>query len=449
MQKEDNMKEITGNLFPRRLDGPLPIVEKAQGAWIEDTDGHRYLDATGGAVVVNVGQGREEIAKAVYDQILRYHYIHPTVFSTKTVELLASVLAGHAPKGLDRYYFLSGGAEAVETAIKMARQIHIDAGRTGRNRLISRWKSYHGLTLGALSASGRSVFRTPYAAMLPEVDHIPSPYCFRCPYGQTYPECGVRCALALEQTIQNIGPETVSAFLAETVSGGSLAAYAPPVEYFRIIRQICDHYNVLLILDEVMCGLGRTGRWFACQHYDVIPDIITLGKGLGGGVIPISAVGVRSEHFDSIRNGTGEFIHGGTFSHHPVAAAAGLATIRIIEKEGLVERVSQMGYVLGKKLKDALKDHPNVGDVRGIGYLWGVEIVEKKANKKPFSRCEKVAERLLEAIFKKGVLVYKSTALAGIDGDAFLVAPPFIIEADEIDFVVDKIRNGIESVLGS
>ena len=238
-------------------------------------------------------------------------------------------------------------------------------------------------------------------------------------------------------------------FLAETVSGGSLAAYAPPTEYFTIIRQICDHYHVLLILDEVMCGLGRTGRWFACQHYGVIPDIITLGKGLGGGVVPISAVGVRSEHFDSICNGTGEFIHGGTFSHHPVAAAAALATIRIIEKEGLVERVSQMGYVLGEKLKDALQDHPNVADVRGLGYLWGVEIVEKKVNNKPFPRCEKVAERLLEAIFKKGVLVYKSTALAGIDGDAFLVAPPFIIKEDEIDFVVDKIRNGIESVLGS
>jgi hypothetical protein len=442
------MKEITGNLFPRRLDGPLPIVEKAQGVWIEDTDGHRYLDATGGAVVVNVGHGREEIAKAVYDQILRYDYIHPTVFSNRPAEALAGVLAGHAPKGLNRYYFLSGGAEAVETAIKMARQIHIDAGRPGRNRLISRWKSYHGLTLGALSASGRSVFRAPYAAMLPEVEHIPPPYCFRCPYGQTYPECGVRCALALEQTIQNMGPETISAFLAETVSGGSLAAYAPPAEYFTIIREICDHYNVLLILDEVMCGLGRTGRWFACQHYDVMPDIITLGKGLGGGVVPISAVGVRSEHFDKIRGGSGEFIHGGTFSHHAVAAAAGLATMRIIEKEDLVERVSRTGHVLEKKLKDALQDHPNVADVRGIGYLWGVEIVENKATNKPFARCEKVAERLLEAIFKKGVLVYKSTALAGTDGDAFLVAPPFIIETDEIDFIVDKIRKGIESVLG-
>ncbi|MBW1867278.1 MAG: aminotransferase class III-fold pyridoxal phosphate-dependent enzyme, partial [Deltaproteobacteria bacterium] len=261
----DENHEIKGNLFPRRLDRELPPAVKAKGMWIEDAAGRRYLDASGGAVVVNVGHGREEIARAVSDQILRYDYIHPTMFTTPVVEKLASALAVHTPAGLDRFYFLSGGSEAVETAIKLARQIHLSAGRVQKFRLITRWKSYHGLTLGSLSAMGRTGFRAPFAPLLTDAVHIPPPYCLRCSYGLRFPECGLRCALALEETIENMGPETVSAFLAETVGGGTLAACPPPKGYFSIIRDICDRYDVLLILDEVMCGMGRTGRWFACE----------------------------------------------------------------------------------------------------------------------------------------------------------------------------------------
>jgi len=441
------MHKIPGNVFPRVLDHKLPQAQKASGCWIVDSSGNRYLDASGGAIVVNIGQGREEIARAVYDQILNYHYVHPTMMSSPVVEALANALAHHAPQGVDRFYFLSSGSEAVEAAIKLARQIHLANDRPHRFRLIARWKSYHGLTLGALSAMGRTAFREPYAPMLSDAVHIPPPYCLRCAYGLKYPSCDIRCALALEETIENVGPDTVTAFLAETVSGGTLAAYPPPDEYWPIIRRICDHYNILLILDEVMCGMGRTGSWFACQQYNLIPDLMTLGKGISGGSLPLSAVGVRSQHFDSLCKQQVGFMHGGTFTHHPVTAAAGMATVRILEQEKLVERVARMGKKLGERLKDRLADHPHVADVRGIGFLWGVELVRDKGTNAPFDRSERIAEKIWETTFKRGVIVYKATGLAGIHGDAFLVAPPFVIETHEIELAADTIRQALDEVL--
>jgi len=441
------MKNISSHVFHRRLNTLLPIVGKAEGIWIKDSEGHRYLDASGGAIVLNIGHGREEIARAVYEQILLTDYAHPTIFTSPVVEELADKLAKHAPSGIERFYFLSGGSEAIETAIKMAQQIHRDSGRPHRMRLISRWKSYHGLTMGALSAMGRTTFRSPYAPLLNDAVHIPPPYCFRCSYGLKYPECGCRCALALEETIQNIGPEVVSAFLAETVSGGTLAAYPPPPEYFPIIREICDKYNVLLILDEVMCGLGRTGRWFASEHFGVIPDIVAMGKGLGGGAIALSAVGVQSKHYDAICHGSGTFVHGGTFTHHGPAAAAGLTVIRIIERENLVERAARYGEIFGEKLKNGLSDHPNVADIRGKGFLWGVEFVKNKETLEPFSRREKVVERIWDSCFQKGVVMYKSTGLAGTDGDALLIGPAFIIEENEMNTIVNVISQALDEIL--
>jgi hypothetical protein len=436
-----------GHLFPRRLDPPLPVAVKADGVWIEDQDGNRYLDASGGAIVVNVGHGRKEIARAVYDQILAYDYIHPTMFTTPAAEALATALAAHAPEGIDRFYFLSGGSEAVEAAIKLARQIHLANQRTEKFRLISRWKSYHGLTLGALSAMGRTAFRTPYAPMLSDAVHIPPPYCLRCSYGLTFPDCRLRCALALEETILNMGPETVSAFLAETVSGGTLAAYPPPAGYLEVIRRICDTYDVLLILDEVLCGMGRTGRWFACQHDDVVPDLVTLGKGLAGGTVPLSAVGVKVVHFEAVCANGGGFTHGGTFSHHPVAAAAGLALVRILERERLVERVSEAGEILGATLKSRLSDLAWVGDIRGVGFLWGIELVQDKASNTPFPRKHQLTEKIWQTLFEYGIITYKSTGLAGIDGDAIIVAPPFVLDSADFELVADKIRAAIEHVL--
>lgn len=439
-------KTLGGHLFPRRLDPPLPVAAKSEGVWIEDQQGQRYLDASGGAIVVNAGHGRPEIAKAVYDQILAYDYIHPTMFTTPAAEELAAALAAHAPEGIDRFYFLSGGGEAVEAAIKMARQIHLANGRPEKFRLVSRWKSYHGLSLGALSAMGRTAFRTPFAPLLNDAVHIPPPYCLRCSYGLTFPDCGLRCALALEETILNLGPETVSAFLAETVSGGTLAAYPPPPGYLETIRRICSAHDVVLIFDEVLCGMGRTGRWFACQHDNVAPDLVTLGKGLGGGTVPVSAVGIQKVHFDALAE-YGGFTHGGTFSHHPVAAAAGLALVRILERERLVERVAATGGELGAVLAERLGDLPWVGDVRGIGYLWGIELVRDRTSMAPFPRDRQVTEKVWQHLFENGIITYKSTGLAGIDGDAIIVAPPFILETADFTRVADRIKAAIEQVL--
>jgi len=423
------------------------MADKAKGMQIVDTDGRRYLDASGGAIVLNVGHGREEIARAVYDQIIRCDYAHPTMFTNSPVEELAKALANHAPPGIDRFYFLSSGSEAIETAIKLARQIHLEYGRPHRTQLIARWKSYHGLTLGALSAMGRTAFRVPYTPLLNSVEHIPPPYCLRCSFGLKYPACQCRCAHALEEMIQNLGPETVSAFLAETVSGGTLAAALPPPEYYSIIREICYRYDVLLILDEVMCGLGRTGRWFASEHFNAVPDIVAMGKGLGGGAIALSAVGVQGRHFNAICHGTGLFNHGGTFTHHGPAASAGLAVVRILEREKLIDRVARYGEILRTKLIERLADHPNVGDIRGLGFLWGVELVQDKKTLNPFPRSEKVAERLWEAIFQQGVVLYSSTGLAGMDGDALLIGPSFVIEENEMDIVVDVVAQAMANVL--
>ncbi len=441
------MQETGGHNFPRKLSGDLPLAVKAEGLWITDSAGKRYLDASGGAVVVNLGHGRAEIARAVHDQIMALSYAHPTMFTTSPVEELADALASHAPAGLSRFYFLSGGAEAVETAIKMARAIHLAQGRPQRVRLIARWKSYHGLTLGALAATGRVPFRAPYAPMLGEVFHIPAPYCLRCAFGLTHPACGLRCAAALEEAIVNIGPATVSAFLAETVSGATIAAVPPPPGYWSKVRDICDRHQVLLILDEVMAGMGRTGRWFACQHYDVLPDILTLGKGISGGALALSATATREEHFQTLRQ-TGGFVHGGTFSHHPVAAAAGLAALGIIEREGLVQRVAELGPVLGGLLKERLADHPHVADVRGLGFLWGVELARDKATLEPFPRAEQITERLWQELFGRGLITYKAVGLAGPGGDALVVAPPFVAGRDDLEFIAETVRQGLAAVLG-
>jgi adenosylmethionine-8-amino-7-oxononanoate aminotransferase len=436
-----------GHVFPRRLDPPLPLAARAEGVWIEDDQGRRYLDATGGAVVVNVGHGREAVARAVYDQILACDYVHPTMMTSPPVEALAAVLSGHAPEGIERFYFLSGGGEANEAAIKLARQIHLVNGRPEKFRLIARWKSYHGLTLGALSAMGRTSFRTPFAPLLSDAVHIPPPYCLRCAFGLTYPDCRLRCATALEDTIQNLGPETVSAFMAETVSGGTLAACCPPQGYLSAVREICDRYEVLLILDEVLCGMGRTGRWFACQHEGVSPDLVTLGKGLSGGTLAISALGVRKEHFTRVCADGGTFVHGGTFTHHGPSAAAALAVIKIMEAEDLVSRVARKGLVLGDLLTGALGDLPWVGDIRGLGFLWGVELVADRDTLQPFARRERVAERVWQTLCDQGVLTYKSTGLAGSDGDAILIAPPFIMSREDLREVCTKLGEAVRRTL--
>ena len=442
------MEPKDSSVFLRRLDRPLPVAASGDGVWIIDEDGNRYLDASGGAVVVNIGHGRKEIAQAVAAQLERIYYAHPTMFTCRPTEDLAAALAAHAPGDLNRFYFMTSGSEANETAIKMARQIHQAHGRHDKTVLISRWRSYHGLTMGALAAAGRPAFRTPYMPMIRDAVHIPPPYCLRCSYGLTHPSCGLRCALALDETIQNLSAEVVSAFLIEPVCGATLASYPPPKGYLELVRDICSQHQVLLIFDEVMAGMGRVGDWFAANRYGVTPDLMTLGKGITGGSLPLSAVAVREELFQAISNKLGSFNHGGTFSHHPVSCAAGLAAVGILERDGLIERVRQMEPIVGSLLRENLADSPWVADVRGVGMLWGVELVQDKDTLAPFPRSHKVTERLWQHLFDRGILVYKAAGLAGSAGDALVVSPPFIMEPDQVEQVAKAMRQAINEVLG-
>lgn len=433
-------------VFHRRLDRKLPSASSAKGVYIFDEDGRRYIDACGGPICVNVGHGRKEVVRAMAEQAGSAAYVHGTMFTTDVIERLALGLASHSPQGIERFYFCSSGCEAVETAVKLARQIHLANGQPERYRLISRWHSYHGSTIGALSVGGKISMRRPFVPMLPSSIHIPAPYCLRCHYRLSYPSCGLRCALALEDAILLEGAQTISAFIAEPVCGSTVGAVVPPPEYNTLIAEICAKHSVLLILDEVMTGMGRTGAWFAAEHYQVKPDLLVLGKGLSGGYIPLSAVGCRIEHLHAIRKHAGNFIHGHTFSHHAVAAAAGLSVLEILQRECLVDRVAG----LGKYLEEAflpLKQDPHVADVRGIGLMWAVELVQDKQTKKPYPRSAKVAERLFDRLLEIGVLTYTCAGFVDGDGDALMIGPPFIITENELDFVVKAIQEAIQDLL--
>ncbi len=436
-----------GHVFHRKPSGELPVAVKGEGVFIEDNQGRRFLDASGGAIVVNIGHGRQEVAEAAAAQMKRGCYFHPTMFTTDAVEELAAKLNEHTPEEISRFYFMTSGSEAVETAIKLARQAHVNAGRSSRYRLISRRSSYHGLTLGALAATGRTSFRVPFSPMMLDAVHIAPHYCMRCDFGLTPDSCNLQCAGALEAAILHLGPETVSAFMAETVSGPSLAVYPPPDGYWQKIREICDNYGVLLIHDEVLTGMGRTGTWLASEHYGVSPDIVTLGKGLAGGAVPISAVGMTETLCRQIME-DGGFAHGGTFSHHPTGASAALAAIEILEREGLVERARTMGPKLGEKLREALSDSPYVADIRGMGMLWGVELAADKDTLTPFPRAEKITERIWDELFSQGVILYKAVGMAGSDGDGLVAAPPFIIEEAQMDRVASALREALNRVPG-
>lgn len=438
---------MESHVFYRRLGRAYPTVERGEGIYLYDTDGKRYLDASGGAVVVNIGHGVAEVVQAMAEQAGRVAYVHAEMFTTQVLEEYARALAEVVPLPHPRFFFLSSGSEAVETAIKFARQVQMDQGKPGRYIVISRWRSYHGTTLGALAVSGRAYLRQPYLPLIQEVPHIPPPYCYRCPWDKSYPGCDINCAQELEGAVRLAGPENVAAFIAEPVSGASLGAAVPPPEYWPLVREICDRYGLLLISDEVMTGFGRTGRWFAMQHWDVTPDVMVMAKGAAGGYFPLSITAVQGEWVEVIRKGHGDFIHGGTFSHHAVGAAAGLAVLRYLQKNDLVTASAAKGKVLGEKLSAALDDLSCVGDVRGIGLMWGIEFVADRATKAPFPRAARFARRVADAAFDKGLIVYPCTGCAdGVAGDLVMVAPPFIISEAQMDEAVGLLRGAILEV---
>jgi len=441
--------DYAGHVFYRRAAHPHPVIERGEGIYLYDTEGRRYMDGSGGAIVVNIGHGVREVAQAMAEQAAQAAYAHGTMFTSRPLEEYARALTEIIPLPDARFFPMCSGSEAVETAIKLARQVQVERGEASRHLTIARWQSYHGATLGALAMTGKPNMRRLFQPMLPQTPHIPPPYCYRCSYGQTHPGCAIRCAETLAIEIKQVGKENAAAFVGESVSGATLGAVVPPPEYWPRIRQICDEYGLLMIVDEVMAGFGRTGRWFGFQHWDVVPDVVTMGKGTTGGYCPLSITAVRGEWADVILNGSGNFVHGGTFSHHAVGAAAGLATLRYLQEHDLVAAAARKGTLLGQKLRAALEGLPSVGDVRGIGLMWGVEFVADRASKAPFPPQMHFARRVADIAFERGLIVYPgSGCVDGVSGDLVMLGPPFIITEEQIDEMVALLREAVEEAPG-
>ncbi len=413
-----------------------PTAERAEGVYIYDTAGKRYLDGSGGAVVVGIGHGVKEIADAMIKQAGRIAFAHGSQFTTQAAVDLAAKLVQFSPAGLTRVYFLSGGSEAIETAMKLARQYQVERGKLSKYKVISRWTSYHGNTLGALALGGHTGRRRHYLPLMQHTPHIAPAYCYRCPFGATPENCSLECALDLEKTILYEGPDSVSAFMAEPIVGATAGALVPRDGYFQKIREICDRYDVLFIADEVMTGMGRTGRNFGVDHWNVVPDMIVVGKGLSSGYTPIYTVIVKEAIHAAIKEGSGVFVHGHTYSQNPLSSAIACAVLDYLVKHDLVSRSARMGDYLLKVLQ-GLFHHEFVGDIRGRGLFAGIEFVKDRKAKATFDPKLKLNALIGSRAFQKGLITYPGGGGAdGVNGDHLLLAPPLIITEKEIDLMV-------------
>ncbi len=432
-----------------RSSAPLPRAVRGEGCYIFDEAGRAYLDGSGGAAVSCLGHSDAEVRAAIHRQLDEIAFAHTGFFTSEPAENLADLLAEHAPEGIERVYLLSGGSEAVEAAIKLARQFFLEIGEPGRHRLIARRQSYHGNTLGALAAGGNAWRREKYAPLLAETHHVAPCFEYRERREDESAEAyGRRAADTLEAEILRLGPETVMAFIAEPVVGATAGAVPPVPGYFARIRDICDRYGVLLILDEVMCGMGRTGTLFACEQDGVVPDIVTVAKGLGAGYMPIGAMLASARVHGAIAAGSGSFQHGHTYHGHPLAAAAGHAVVRAVLERGLLARVREKGDGLDAALRAAFAQHPHVGDIRGRGLFRGVELVEDRATKRPFDPARKLHARVKAAAMDEGLIVYPAGGTVnGREGDHVLIAPPFIIEDAQIEELVGKLGRALDRAL--
>jgi adenosylmethionine-8-amino-7-oxononanoate aminotransferase len=433
------------HLFSRVPTRDLPTAVSADGAWITDADGTRYLDGAGGAIVVNVGHGVAPVIDAIREQLDRTQYVHGTAFTTEAVQTYADEVAAILPMEDARIYPVSGGSEAVETALKMARTYHVAKGQVGRTLVIGRRNSYHGNTIGALDASGKAPLRKPYTPWLGRFLHAAAAYEYRCENPRHPDGCGTWHATELDKMIVSYGAEMVAAFIAEPVVGATLGAAVPTDDYWPAIAEVCRRHDVVLIADEVMTGFGRTGTWFAMDHWDVLPDILTAGKGATSGYVPFGFAAASAAVYETIMSGPG-FVHGFTWSHNATAAAAGLAVLREL-KAGLVDRSRELGERLLASLRTALADDPKVGDVRGLGLMIGIELVKDPETKEPFARSASVAERILEAAREAGVLLYSSTGhVDGSNGDLVMLGPPFSITDEEADLLMERTVAAVRAV---
>jgi hypothetical protein len=442
---------MDGHVFYRKLNVELPLIVRGKGVYLYDDRGKRYLDGSGGAMVACIGHGVDEIADAIGAQARKLSYVNGTAFRNEPVERLADLLCEHAPRGVGKAYFLSSGSEAVEAALKLARQYHVERGEPQRRIIVARTPGYHGNTLLALSASARESYRRMYAPWLVDVTMIDAPYPYRA--GSLGEAAPAMTGEAFAQALERVGPSNVAAFIAEPVGGSSTGASVPQAGYYARIRELCDAHGILFIADEVLCGAGRTGKFFALERYlardgaPVVPDIITLGKSLNGGYAPLSALLVKTSIVETIARGSGSFVHAQTYSHNPLAAAAALATLRYVREHGLIERAELIGEKLQARLKTLLTQGEGahiVGDVRGIGMLAAVELVADRETKKAFPRSMKVVETLVKECLAHGLVVWPNIGHAdGHDGDLVMIAPPFTISIEEIDELTESLRSAL------
>lgn len=437
------------HVFPRNCNALPPVGLRGEGVYLIDKDGKKYLDGSGGAAVSCLGHGDQDIIGAIKNQLDKLAFAHTGFLTSEPAEALADLLIEHAPAGLDRVYFVSGGSEAVEAALKLARQYYLEIGQPKRSKIIARQQSYHGNTLGALAVGGNAWRRQQFQPLLIDVSHIPPCYAYReQSEGESEADYGRRAANELETEILRLGPEQVMAFVAEPVVGATLGA-VPAVEgYFKRIREICDQYGVLLILDEVMCGMGRTGTLFACEQDGISPDICTIAKGLGAGYQPIGATLCSKAIYEAIKTGTGFFQHGHTYIAHPTACAAGLAVVEKLTQTELVRNVGPKGQQLRELLTERFGQHPHVGDIRGRGLFVGLEFVADRETKACFDPSAKLHAKLKAAAFDAGLICYPmGGSIDGLQGDHVLLAPPFIVEDQHLAELVDKMGVALDAVL--
>ncbi|TWG93194.1 hypothetical protein L598_004300000050 [Mesorhizobium sp. J18] len=435
------------HILHRQIHADLPVAVGGRGIELFDRDGKAYIDASGGAAVSCLGHGHPDVTAALHAQADKLAYAHTSFFTSEAAEALADRLVADAPAGISHVYFVSGGSEAVEAALKMARQYFVEIGQSQRCNVIARRQSYHGNTLGALAAGGNELRRAQFRPLLIETHHIDPCYAYRYrEAGESEEAYGLRAAQTLEEKILDLGPETVMAFVAEPVVGATAGAVPPAPGYFRRIREICDRYGVLLILDEVMCGMGRTGTLHACEQEGIAPDLMTIAKGLGGGYQPIGAVLLDEKIFRAFADGTGFFQHGHTYICHPMACAAGLAVQEVIARDGLLENVRRMGDRLARRLGERFGNHPYVGDIRGRGLFMGLELVKDRSTKEPFDPALKLHARVKREAMARGLLVYPAGGtIDGAKGDHVLLAPPFVIDSDAVDIIVERLGDAIDA----
>ncbi|MDO0916650.1 aminotransferase class III-fold pyridoxal phosphate-dependent enzyme [Streptomyces sp. DT2A-34] len=447
--RPDAWQRTNGAVLQRDLRHAYKTIVSAEGMYLFDSEGRPYMDAVGGAAVNIIGHGVGRVSEALAAASASTSFVYSAVFTNPWQERLAESLSALAPVDDGKVFFCSGGSEANESAVKIARQYHLDRGRATKWKIISRGMSYHGNTLSMLGLSGRPSWSSRYSPYIASSPRIAPAFCYRCPFSAEFPGCGTPCADDLERSILQEGPETVAAFIAEPVSGTSLAGAVPVAGYYERIREICDRYDILFIADEVLTGYGRTGKPFAIEHWDAKPDILTVGKGLGSGYAPLAACVASGRIVETIRSTSGQYVHGFTYGGMPMACAVGVQVYEIVEENELFDRSAEMGEHLHHRLRELAGRRDEVGDVRGIGLLAGVELVADKKTKRPFDKDHNIAKRVVEVAETRGVLLREGTPGVnhGSGGDQIQISPPYIITREEIDELVTVLDESIGAVL--